>query len=81
MSLDEALKALEDAKANLRFRELLAICTRFFGEPRIRGSHHIFKMPWPGDPRINLQEDGSHAKPYQVHQVLRALQKLKEQGE
>ena len=80
MSLDEALKALEDAKANLRFRELLAICTRFFGEPRIRGSHHIFKTPWPGDPRINVQVDSGKAQPYQVQQVIRALKKLKEQG-
>jgi hypothetical protein len=37
-------------------------------------------MPWAGDPRINLQEDGNHAKPYQVQQVIRALRKLKEQG-
>jgi hypothetical protein len=81
MSLDEAIEALAGSRANIRFRDLLAICVQFFGEPRIRGSHHIFKMPWPSDPRINLQEDGSHAKPYQVHQVPRALQKLKEQGE
>jgi len=79
MSLDDALEALEGSKANIRFRELLTICMHFFGEARIRGSHHIFKMPWPGDPRINLQEDGGHAKPYQVSQVLRALQRLKEQ--
>jgi len=44
------------------------------------GSHHIYKMPWAGDPRINLQEDGNQAKPYQVQQVVRALKKLKEQG-
>jgi hypothetical protein len=80
VSLDEALKALEGSRANIRFRELLAICARFFGEARISGSHHIFKMPWPGNPRINLQEDGSHAKSYQVQQVLQALKKLKEQG-
>ena len=80
MSLDEAIAELEAAGANLRFRHLLRLCTQFFGEPRIRGSHHIFKMPWAGDPRINLQEDGNRAKPYQVQQVLRALKKLKEQG-
>lgn len=78
MSLDEALQALEGSKAPMRFRELLALCGQFFGEARIRGSHHIFKMPWPGDPRINLQEDDGYAKPYQVQQVLRALKKLKE---
>ena len=79
-TIDEAVAALEAAGANLRFRQLLRLCAQFFGEPRIRGSHHIYKMPWAGDPRINLQEDGNQAKPYQVHQVVRALKKLKEQG-
>ncbi len=80
VSIDEAIAALEAAGANIRFRQLLRLCAQFFGEPRIRGSHHIYKMPWAGDPRINLQEDGNQAKPYQVQQVIRALQKLKEQG-
>ena len=79
MSIDEAIATLEAAGANLRFRRLLRLCAQFFGAPRIRGSHHIFTMPWAGDPRINLQEDGNQAKPYQVRQVLRALRKLKEQ--
>ncbi len=47
-----------------------------FGSTRISGSHHIFKTPWPGDPRINLQADGNLAKPYQVRQVLSALKKM-----
>jgi hypothetical protein len=81
MSLDEALKALEGSRANMRFREVVALCTRFFGKPRIRGSHHIFKTPWPGNPRLNLQEQGGDAKPYQVRDVIRALKKLREQGE
>ena len=79
-TIDEALAELEVAGKNLRFRHLVQLCIQFFGEPRIRGSHHIFKMPWPGNPRINLQEDGNQAKPYQVQQVIRALKKLKEQG-
>jgi len=80
VSIDEALETLEGPRAPRRFRELLAIVTLFFGAPRIHGSHHVFKMPWGGDPRINLQEDGSQAKPYQVHQVIRALKKLQETG-
>ena len=79
MSLEEALKALEGSRANIRFREVVAICTHFFGAPRIRGSHHIFRTPWPGNP-LNLQAEGSHAKRYQVDQVIRALRKLQEQG-
>jgi len=57
----------------VRFADLVALCTRYFGKPRIAGSHHIFKMPWPGDPRINLQRDGSFAKPYQVRQAKKAI--------
>jgi hypothetical protein len=79
MSLEEALRALEGSRANIRFREVVAICTHFFGEPRIRGSYHIFGTPWPGNP-LNLQAEGSHAKRYQVDQVIRALRKLQEQG-
>jgi hypothetical protein len=49
-----------------------------FREYRVNGSHHIFKTPWQGDPRINLQKlKGNMAKPYQVKQVLNALRKLK----
>jgi hypothetical protein len=63
---------------NVRFADLLSLCKKHFGEPRIVGSHHIFKMPWAGDPRINIQKDGKMAKPYQVKTVKIAIEKLKE---
>jgi hypothetical protein len=47
-----------------------------FGKVRIVGSHHVYKMPWPGDPRINIQKDGPKAKRYQVIQVINAVDKL-----
>jgi hypothetical protein len=48
------------------------------GEPRQSGSSHvIFKTPWPGDPRVNIQNDKGKAKAYQVRQVLSAIEKLK----
>lgn len=54
------------------------VCESFFGEPRQNGtSHLIFKTPWQGDPRINIQVAGGKAKPYQVRQVLQAIDKLK----
>jgi hypothetical protein len=61
---------------NVKFSDLLQICTKHFGNPRIKGSHHVFKMPWQGDPRINIQKDGSMAKAYQVKIVQDALKKL-----
>jgi hypothetical protein len=66
---------------NTSFNDLLKLCCRYFGEPRIAGSHHIFKTPWPGDPRINLQRDGKMAKPYQVLQVMKAIEKLEKTHE
>ena len=73
-------KELDNPK-NVKFSDLLKICTKHFGEPRIRGSHHIFKTPWKGDPRINIQKDGKNAKPYQVKLVLKTLEKLEEVNE
>ncbi len=77
MSIEEALEALK-SDTNIKFKDLLKICEHFFEGPRISGSHHIFKMPWSGHPRINIQKDGNKAKAYQVKQVKEALLKLKE---
>ena len=33
-------------------------------------------MPWPGDPRVNIQNERGMAKPYQVRQVIRAIERL-----
>ena len=66
---------------NVQFNDLLNICIKYFGKPRIKGSHHIFKTPWKGDPRINIQKDGKMAKPYQVKIVIKALNKLEEKNE
>ncbi len=80
MTIDEAIGELEGHETNTRFQRLATICATFFGPPRIEGSHHIFKTPWPGDPRINLQSEKGKAKPYQVRQVVKALRKLKDWG-
>ena len=81
MSIEEALEELEGHEENIRFQRLVVICTEFFGQPRISGSHYIFGTPWPGDPRVNLQNQGGKAKPYQVRQVIKALKKLKGWGD
>jgi hypothetical protein len=57
------------------------VATHFFGKPRQKGtSHSVWKMPWPGDPRVNLQgsKDGN-AKSYQVRQLLDAIDRLEGQ--
>jgi hypothetical protein len=58
---------------NTRFAELVLLCKKHFGKPRISGSHYIFKNPWSGDPRLNLQKDGNMAKPYQGKAVIKAI--------
>ena len=62
---------------NVRFGDLKKVCEGYFGKPRQPGtSHAIFKTPWIGDPRINIQDDKGKAKTYQVRQVLLAIEKL-----
>lgn len=65
--------------ANVRFADLAKVCESYFGKSRQVGtSHSIFKTLWVGDPRINIQDDKGKAKPYQVRQVLLAIQKLED---
>lgn len=64
---------------NVRFADLYKLCVEHFGKPRHKAtSHAIFKTPWLGDPRVNIQDDAGKAKPYQVRQVLTAIDRLKD---
>jgi len=60
----------------VKFSDLCKVCDHYFGQPRTTGSHRIYKTPWKGDPRINIQDDNGEAKAYQVRQVLKAIDKL-----
>lgn len=72
------LEAIRRSPSNVRFDDLFKICVEHFGEPRQSGSSHaVFKTPWPGDPRVNIQNAKGKAKAYQVRQVLLAIEKLK----
>ena len=73
-SLTRILQKMSENPKGVRFSELQKICEFYFGKPRrSSGSHCIFKTPWAGDPRINIQNDGGMAKSYQVKQVLKAI--------
>jgi hypothetical protein len=73
----ELVERMRANPVGVRFNELLKVCSHFFGAPRNKGSsHYIFKTPWPGDPRVNIQNANGKAKPYQVRQVLSAIDKL-----
>lgn len=72
------LAKMRESPTNVRYADLHSVCTTHFGLPRQEGgSHAVFKTPWPGDPRVNIQKgEGGKAKTYQVRQVLAAIDKL-----
>lgn len=61
----------------IRFEDIQKVCAFYFGPPRQQsGSHCVYKTPWSGDPRVNIQNAQGLAKAYQVRQVLRAIDRL-----
>jgi len=78
--MDKILSKMRTAPQNISYADLMKVCEHFFGEARQRGtSHAVYKTPWSGDPRVNIQcgENGK-AKAYQVRQVIAAIDRLKE---
>ncbi len=75
-SVEKIVRAMRSNPQNLAYNDLYKVCEHYFGQPRQRGtSHPVFRMPWPGDPRVNIQNDKGKAKAYQVRQVLTAIEK------
>ena len=71
------LETLRQNPKGIRYADLVKVCDHYFGEPRQKGtSHRVYRTPWPGDPRVNIQNDKGMAKAYQVRQVIKAIEKL-----
>ena len=68
--LDKVLRGSSDA--NIAFDDLCQLLRRLGFEERISGSHHNFRKA-SVEEKINLQEDKSKAKAYQVKQVRTVL--------
>ncbi len=65
---------------NVRFADACKVADHFFGEHTQKGtSHRVWKMPWPGNPRVNMQDDKGKAKAYQVRQLLEAVERRSNQ--
>lgn len=64
------------ADASISFAELCNLLKALNFEERTKGSHHVFRKEGVIE-KINLQNDGSHAKPYQVKQVRNIILKYK----
>jgi hypothetical protein len=82
MMTKNILDAIRQNQKGVRFADLCKLCDQYFGRPRqASSSHRVYKTPWPGDPRVNIQNDDGMAKVYQVRQVLKAIDRLLEQKE
>jgi hypothetical protein len=80
--VEDAVRRMKDSPTHVRFTDLCRVCDQYFGPPRqSESSHRIYKTPWIGDPRINIQSDHGMAKAYQVKQVLSAIEKLESDNE
>jgi len=80
-SIKDILATMRRNPKGVSFGDLCKVCDHFFGEARQSGSsHRIYKTPWLGDPRVNIQNDKGMAKAYQVKQVLKAIERLTAPG-
>ncbi len=75
MNKRRLLQKLLSGSKNIRFTEAIAIAEAFgFRLDRIKGSHHIFihtEVP----ELVNLQNVKGKAKPYQIKQLLKIIEK------
>jgi hypothetical protein len=77
--IEDILLQMKRNPKGIRYNDLCKVCDYYFGKARQKSSsHRIYKTPWQGDPRINIQHSKGKAKAYQVKQVLMAIQKLED---
>lgn len=75
--IEDLLTKMGRNQKGICFNDLAKVCDHFFGKPRKTGtSHRVYKTPWPGDPRVNIQNSRGKAKAYQARQVLLAIGRL-----
>ena len=80
--VSELIAKIQRNPKSVSFQDLCRVCDHYFGEARQKSSsHRIYKTPWQGDPRVNIQNDKGMAKAYQVRQVLKAIEHLEEQND
>ena len=78
----EIVAQMRRSPRRVRFKDLCRVCDTYFGLPRQHASsHRVYKTPWEGDPRVNIQSRKGYAKAYQVRQVLKAIDKLEAERE
>jgi hypothetical protein len=56
--LEGMITEMQRNPKGVRFADLCRVCEKYFGQPRQKGtSHRIYRTPWQGDPRVNIQDD------------------------
>lgn len=78
MSIEKILEKLlrGESDASIRFDDICHLLQTKGFRMRVSGSHHIFTKSGVME-RINLQREGSKAKPYQIRQVRKILAQYK----
>jgi predicted RNA binding protein YcfA (HicA-like mRNA interferase family) len=74
-SIHKLHKRIANNQRNVSFADLLRLTAAFgYEAERIAGSHHIYRHPATGT-KLNLQPKGKDAKPYQVRELLRQVER------
>jgi len=75
--IKDVLAQMKRNPRDVRFSDLCKVCDHYFGKARQGGSsHRVYRTPWQGDPRVNIQSKKGKARAYQVRQVLKAIERL-----
>lgn len=79
---EKRLAKMRRNPSDVSWADLVAVCDLCFGKPRRRkGSHLIYETPWMDHPVLVLQPRKGRAKPYQVRQVLQAIDVMEGQDD
>ncbi len=75
MSKRKLLRKILAGSKNIRFDDMVLLINAFgFELARVSGSHHIFIHP-AVDELVNMQNVNGQAKPYQVRQFLKLVER------
>ena len=75
MNERKILQRILSGSRNIRFAQMTALAEAFgFHLARIQGSHHIFVHPEVPE-LVNLQQVKGEAKPYQIRQFLKLVER------
>ena len=72
--ITDILAQLKRNPKDVRFGDLRKVCDFYFGKPRQGGtSHCVYKTPWQGDPRVNIQNHKGKPKRIRLNKCLGLL--------